>query len=99
MMQIDRNVSWGNIVSWILLIVGMAIGYGKLASATSQNTRDVQKALEMAEGVRASLIMSDAARNAQITTISVNVAETRTAVQYTEKKVDDILAEIRKTKK
>lgn len=73
----------------------MAVGYGKLASVTTQNTKDVKEAREVAEGVRAALILSDNARNSQITALSINVAETKTSVFYMDKKLDELIAQSR----
>lgn len=98
-MQLDKSITIGNIVSWVLILVGLGMGYSRMESATAQNTRDVKEAREVAESVRTSLIASDAARNLQITNISINVAETRKDIYYMAEKVNEVLNETRKTKK
>lgn len=77
----------------------MAVGYGRLSSATAQNARDVKEARDEAAAVRNALIVSDAARNSQITTISVNVAETRKDIYYMSEQLKEVLVETRRSKK
>jgi hypothetical protein len=74
-MQIDRNISWGNIISWIVIIVGLGVGYGNQSAATAQNAKDVKEAKELAASVAADLRVSDAARSVQITNLTVGVAK------------------------
>lgn len=94
-MQIDKNISWGNIISWVVILTGLAIGYGKIANATEQNAKDVNEAKVLAANAQEANRQSSLAINAQITAINVALAETRITTIYMDKKLDELIAESR----
>lgn len=97
-MTLDKNISIGNIVSWVVIIVGMAIGYSKLDSATSQNAKDVKAATELAERVDRSQRDLDLSRQAQINALTVDVAVLKITASNIDKKLDELVTKSRQTK-
>lgn len=95
-MQLDKSITIGNIVSWALIIFGLATGYAKLESATAQNAKDVRAATELAQKVETNQREIDAARNSQINALTVSVAKTEITVQYIAKNLDELVAASRK---
>ncbi len=95
-MQIDKNITTGNIVSWSMIMIGLAIGYGKLQSATAQTTKDAQKATEMAAKVEETLRNTDAIRLAQISALTVDIAVTKSTVTSIDKKIDELIRQAKK---
>lgn len=94
-MQLDRTVSIGNIISWVVLVVGLGMGYGKLASSTAQNTKDVSEARDLALKVQESLRELDNARAIQINSLAVTAAETKITISYVDRKLDELINESR----
>lgn len=105
-MQLDKTISFGNIVSWVMIIAGLAVGYGKLASATLQNAKDTQDAKDISTRVENASRQADAARSSQIMQLTVDVAVTKstmesmkTSVVSIEKKIDEFITEVRRDKR
>jgi hypothetical protein len=94
-MQLDRTISWGNIISWVVILSGLAVGYGKIATATEQNAKDVSEAKVLAVAAQEANRQSSQSINAQITAINVALAETRITTIYMDKKLDELIAESR----
>jgi saccharopine dehydrogenase-like NADP-dependent oxidoreductase len=90
-MQIDRKVTWGNIISWVLIGCGLVAGYAKLESATQQNTKDVAAAVLLAQRVEESTRAMDARRDSQINSLTVDVAVTKVTVASIDKKLDELM--------
>jgi hypothetical protein len=90
-MQIDRKVTWGNIISWVLIAGGLVAGYAKLESATQQNTKDVAAAVLLAQRVEESTRTMDARRDSQINSLTVDVAVTKVTVASIDKKLDELM--------
>jgi hypothetical protein len=95
-MQLDRNVSIGNIVSWVLMVAAFGVCWGQIKAATYQNTKDVQAATALAHRVEESLRQLDTARSAQINALTVDMAVTKLTTTNIDKKLDEL---IRKTDK
>lgn len=94
-MQIDRNVTWGNIVSWVMILIGLAVGYAGQVAATRQNAKDVAEAKALAVSAAEAVKVSDAIRTTQINALTVSVAETAVTVKYMDKKLDELVADSR----
>lgn len=94
-MQIDKNISWGNIISWVVIVSGLAVGYGKVSSATEQNSKDVLEAKAMAASAQEANRQSDLAINSQITALNVALAETKVTIVYMDKKLDELVTNSR----
>lgn len=90
-MPIDRKITWGNIISWAMIVIGMAVGWGKLQSATEQNTKDVAAAVLLAQKVEENQRMMDAKRDTQINSLTVAVAVTEVTVKSIDKKLDELI--------
>jgi hypothetical protein len=95
-MQLDKSITIGNIVSWVLILVGLGMGYAKLESATVQNSKDVRAATELAQKVESSQREIDAVRNSQINSLTVSMAETAITVRFMDKKLDELIIAARK---
>lgn len=92
-MQLDKSITIGNIVSWILILIGLGMGYAKLESATIQNAKDVRAATELAQKVESNQREIDTARNSQISALTVSNAEIAITVKYMDKKLDELIAQ------
>lgn len=90
-MQIERTVTWGNIVSWAMIIIGGAMGYARLESATEQNAKDVASAMAVAKAVEETSRATDARRDSQINALTVITAETKVTITYMDKKIDELI--------
>ncbi len=90
-MVIDKSITWGNIVSWVMIIIAVSMGYAKLESATQQNAKDVGAAVTLAQKVEDNQRLMDSKRDAQITALTVDVAVTKNTVSSIEKKVDVLI--------
>jgi hypothetical protein len=90
-MQLDKSITVGNIVSWAMILIGLAVGYGKLESATAQNAKDVKVASDLAHGVQADLRSMDRTTSDKITELKVAVAETKATVNAIDKKLDVLI--------
>lgn len=93
-MTLDKSISLGSIISWILMLMGLAAGYAKLQSATTQNAKDVFAATELANRVDTNQRTLDASRSAQINALTVDVAVTKATVGSMDKKLDEIIRRI-----
>lgn len=90
-MNIDKNITWGSIVSWILIIISAAIVYGRNASATIQNTKDVLENRIYTQKVETLSRDSDKERLEQISQIRIDVATTKVTVIEMNKKLDSFI--------
>jgi low affinity Fe/Cu permease len=92
----DKNISVGNIVSWLMIMLTAAVGFGQLRSSTTQNSKDVAEATALAHRVEESLRSLDTARAAQINALTVDMAVTKLTTTNIDKKLDEL---IRKSEK
>lgn len=90
-MTIDRSISAGNIVSWVMIVVAVTAGYTKIQSATTQNAKDVAAAIARTDRIEEAARASDARRDAQINSLTVDVAVTKSTVTSIDKKVDELM--------
>lgn len=90
-MIIDKKITWGNMISWAVILAGLAGGWTKIESATAQNAKDVAAAVTLAEKVETSQRQMDAKRDAQITALTVSVAVTEVTVKSIDKKLDEVI--------
>lgn len=88
-MQLDKNISVGNLVSWGLILIGTAFAYSKLDSATLQNTKDVEQAKSAAIRVEGKLEAVETNRSMQIQKIMIDVAVMQKDLSIIDKKLDD----------
>lgn len=113
-MEIDKTISTGNIISWIVLLVGLGTGYGLHTSATTHNskeiaeiksymaeiksasTKEVKEAKELASAATEAVRVADAARQTQINTLTVQVAETNVTIKFMNEKLDELVKASRK---
>jgi Flp pilus assembly protein TadG len=96
-MQMDKSISIGNVISWIMIIASIAFGWAKLESATAQNTKDAYAAMALAEKVEKAQRDMDYARAEQIQTLTVDMATTKVIVATMDKKLDEIISNQRRT--
>ncbi len=74
-----------------MIIIGFAVGFGKVSSATAQNTKDVQEAKTLARAVEVTLRDAETMRSAQMSTLQIQVAETRVTILFMDKKIDELV--------
>jgi low affinity Fe/Cu permease len=96
-MVIDKTITFGNIVSWIMILTGLGFGYAKLISAgehntlaVAQNKVDVQNAVLLAQKVADDTRTMDAKRDAQINSLTVAVAVTRVTLENMDKNLGNM---------
>lgn len=87
MIRIDNNVSWGNVISWLVILVGFTIGYGKVTSGTDHNTKEIQTIKD-----------ADEARSKELRDIAIKLAEHGIILKQVDKKIDEVIADQRRIK-
>lgn len=95
-MTLDKSISAGNIISWAIMLMGLAFGYAKIESATVQNSKDVLAATALAEKVDKSLREIDTSRQAQINSLTVDVAVLKVTANSIDKKLDTLIVQSQK---
>jgi hypothetical protein len=90
-LTIGKSVTWGNVVSWAMIIVVSGMGYQKMVSTTEQNAKDVAAAITYAQKVEENTRLMDAQRSSQINSLTVLMAETKITVGYMDKKLDELV--------
>ncbi len=78
-----------------MILAGLVAGYVKLEANTAQNTKDVKAAVEMAERVDRSQRELDTARQAQINSLTVDVAVLKVTATSIDKKLDELIIQSR----
>ncbi len=91
MPTIDKTVTVGNIVSWVMIVVAMAVGWTRLQTANEQNAKDVAAAVLLAKEVDNNQRLQESRRDAQINALTVTVAVTEATVKSIDKKIDEVL--------
>jgi hypothetical protein len=90
-MIVDRKITWGNIVSWVMIVIGLTTGWVKIESATAQNTKDVAAAVLLAQKVEDNQRTMDSKRDAQINSLTVDVAVMKNTMTSVDKKIDELI--------
>ena len=92
-MELDKKISIGNIISWAIILIGLAAGYTRMQSASEQNAKDVAEAKMIAQNAETRINTLDSIRQAQISDIKVDVA----VIKQNVISINEKLFEIRRT--
>jgi division protein CdvB (Snf7/Vps24/ESCRT-III family) len=95
-MHFDKSITAGNIVTWAVLIVSIAMGYAKLQSATLQNAHDARLATELAARVEITQRETERIAIEKISLIREDLAESRATIRGMDKKLDEVIARLNK---
>jgi polysaccharide pyruvyl transferase WcaK-like protein len=54
MITVNKTVTWGNIITWVTVIIAMTVSWTRMEKSTEQNSKDVSAALVIAKKVEES---------------------------------------------
>lgn len=90
-MKLDDSVSKGNIISWLIMLLGFCVGYGYLQATVNQAKTDAKEAKEEAKRVSENLVLSNSARVAEIGELRTDMAVVKVTMLSMDKKLDQVL--------
>jgi len=95
--KISPGITYGNIVSWgVMILLGFG-GYVKLQDSNSQNTKDIsearataKEAQTMVASVKDAQVLSDRDIQGKLSAVAVDIAIIKTQIGSMDKKLDEI---------
>lgn len=90
-MKLDDSISKGNVISWLIMLLGFCVGYGYLQATVNQAKIDAKEAKDEAKRVAENLVQSNTARVAEIGDLRTDMAVVKFTMLSMDKKLDQVL--------
>lgn len=87
--NLDRSVTIGNLVSWLLIAMGFVAGYTKLQDAQAQTVKDVALAAATASEARTSALAIKDDTNKSISLLSKDIAVIKNTLENIDRNFTD----------
>ena len=88
--KLSREISIGNIVSWLIMAGSLIVAFTKIQAAADQSLNDSATAKAVAYDAQDRLNVLDRARDVQIYEIKTDVAVIKANVLTINEKIDDL---------